>query len=82
MKEYIIGVFDHVIATESKSMLSSPLLTVHEVAELLKVRESTVRSWINDNQLRAIKFGRDWRVSQRDLESYLNAHANRAPDTD
>lgn len=63
-------------------MLSKPLLTVHEVAELLKMRESTVRSWINDGRLRAIKFGRDWRVAQRDLEAYLNAHANRAPDED
>lgn len=69
-----------VYAPDRKTMLSKPLLTVHEVAKLLKVRESTVRSWINDGQLRAIKFGRDWRVSQRDLEAYLNAHANRAPD--
>ncbi len=61
-------------------MLSKPLLTVHEVAELLKVKESTVRAWINDRALRAIKFGRDWRVAQKDLEAYLNAHANRSPD--
>lgn len=61
-------------------MLSKPLLTVHEVAELLKMRESTVRSWINDGHLRAIKFGRDWRVAHRDLEAYLNAHANRDPE--
>ncbi len=61
-------------------MLSKPLLTVHEVADLLKMRESTVRAWINDGQLRAIKFGRDWRIAQRDLEAYLNAHANRDPD--
>lgn len=58
-------------------MLSKPLLTIHEVADLLKMRESTVRAWINDGQLRAIKFGRDWRVAQRDLEAYLDAHANR-----
>ena len=44
-------------------MLSAPLLTIHEVAELLKVREATVRAWINDNDLRAIKFGREWRVA-------------------
>ena len=61
-------------------MLSKPLLTVHEVAELLKVKESTVRAWINDRALRAIKCGRDWRVAQKDLEAYLNAHANRSPD--
>ena len=60
-------------------MLSKPLMTIHEVADLLKVREATVRAWIHDNDLRAIKFGREWRVSQRDLEAYLNLHANRPP---
>ena len=49
-------------------MLSRPMLTVHEVADLLKVKESTVRTWIHDDSLRAVKFGRDWRVAQRDLE--------------
>lgn len=60
-------------------MLMKPLLTVHEVADLLKVRESTIRAWINDGQLRAIKFGREWRVAQKDLEAFLNAHANIPP---
>lgn len=61
-------------------MLNSPLLTVHEVADLLKVREATVRTWIQSNELRAIKFGREWRVDREDLESYLDAHANRPAD--
>ena len=58
-------------------MLSKPLMTVHEVADLLKVKESTVRSWIKDNDLRAIKLGRDWRVAVKDLEAFVEAHANR-----
>ena len=58
-------------------MLSRPLLTIHEVAGLLKVKESTVRTWIRDGDLRAVKFGREWRVIQKDLEAYLNAHANK-----
>ena len=58
-------------------MLSRPLLTIHEVAGLLKVKESTVRAWIKSGNLRAVKFGREWRVVQKDLEAYLNAHANR-----
>lgn len=61
-------------------MLSRPLLTVHEVADLLKVKESTVRSWIHDESLRAVKFGRDWRVAHDDLEAFVNARANRPPD--
>ena len=60
-------------------MLTRPMLTVHEVADLLKVRESTVRAWIHDNSLRAVKFGREWRVGHKDLEMFLNSHANRPP---
>ena len=57
-------------------MLRKPLLTVHEVADLLKLKESTVRTLINEKQLRAIKIGRDWRVAVKDLEAFLNDHAN------
>lgn len=65
----------------SKAMLTKPLLTVHEVAELLKISDDTVREWIHDRSLRAIKFGREWRIVVRDLESFLIARANR-PETD
>jgi len=58
-------------------VLSKPLMTVHEVAEQLKVREATVRTWIRDRQLRAIKFGKDWRVAVVDLETFLNERANK-----
>lgn len=57
-------------------MLSRPLLTVHETAAQLKVRESTIRAWIRTGKLRAIKFGREWRVAVVDLEKFLNEHAN------
>ena len=65
-------------------MLSKPMLTLHEVSDLLKVKESTVRSWIRDKTLRAVKFGREWRVAHKDLEAFLEAHANRPaePSTD
>jgi excisionase family DNA binding protein len=56
-------------------MLSRPLLTLHEVAELLKVKEATVRTWINNRMLRAVKFGREWRVSHKDLEAFVASHA-------
>jgi len=60
-------------------MLSKPFLTTHEIAELLKVREQTVRSWIHQQDLRAVKLGREFRVSVRDLEAFVNEHATRAP---
>lgn len=60
-------------------MPRAPLLTVQEVAQLVQMTEATVRTWIRDNQLRAIKFGRDWRIERIDLENFLNDHANVAP---
>ena len=59
-------------------MLIQPLLTVREVAEILKLKESTVRQMISAGKLRAIKFGREWRVTQHDLAACLDAHATRA----
>jgi excisionase family DNA binding protein len=59
-------------------MLRKPLMTVHETASVLKVKESTVRTWIRENKLRAIKFGREWRITVVDLEAFLEANANMA----
>lgn len=61
-------------------MLSKPLLTVHEVSALLKVTDETIREWIHARELRAIRFGREWRVAVRDLERFLDARANRPAD--
>ena len=62
-------------------MLSRPMLTIHEVADLLKMKEATVRGWIHDGTLRASKFGRDWRVTQKDLERFVEERSNvPAPD--
>lgn len=58
-------------------MRSRTLLTVHEVAETLKVKETTIRTWIRERKLRAIKFGREWRIDAEDLEAFLQDHANR-----
>eukprot|EP00820_Chromera_velia_P001636 Cvel_2880.t1-p1 / transcript=Cvel_2880.t1 / gene=Cvel_2880 / organism=Chromera_velia_CCMP2878 / gene_product=hypothetical protein / transcript_product=hypothetical protein / location=Cvel_scaffold113:128838-129050(-) / protein_length=71 / sequence_SO=supercontig / SO=protein_coding / is_pseudo=false len=63
-------------------MLSRPFMTTHEIAELLKVSEATVRGWIHDEQLRAIKLGREFRVAVRDLEAFVNANATRPPEPD
>lgn len=46
------------------------------------MRESTVRAWIRDGELRAIKMGRDWRVAVKDLEAFMEGHANRPADED
>ncbi|TQV76115.1 helix-turn-helix domain-containing protein [Denitrobaculum tricleocarpae] len=55
-------------------MLSRPFFTIHEIAELLKVSEATVRSWVHDGELRAARFGREFRVAAKDLEAFVDAH--------
>lgn len=61
-------------------MLTQPMMTVHDAADFLKVRESTVRALINDKRLRAVKIGKEWRIAQVDLLAFLNENANRDPD--
>ena len=60
-------------------MLSKPFLTTQEIAELLKVREQTVRGWIHQQERRAVKLGREFRVAVKDLEAFVNEHATREP---
>ncbi len=63
-------------------MLSKPFLTTHEIAELLKVSESTVRSWIHEGELRAVRLGREFRISVKDLEAFVNDHMTQPATTD
>lgn len=58
-------------------MLSKPFYTTHEIAELLKISEATIRSWIHEGELRAVRLGREFRVAAKDLEAFVNAHATR-----
>jgi excisionase family DNA binding protein len=58
-------------------MLRKPLLTTHEVAELLRVKEATVRRWIRDGELSAVNLGRDWRVAVIQLEEFLKQRVTR-----
>lgn len=60
-------------------MLRKPLLTLRETADLLKLSEATLRGLIKAGDVRVIRVGREWRIAVRDLEEFLDAHANRAP---
>lgn len=47
------------------------LYTVEEVAQLLKVSAFTVRRWLTTGQLHGIKFEGFWRVSESDLNAFI-----------
>jgi excisionase family DNA binding protein len=48
--------------------------TVREVALRLRVAEATVRQWIRHQDLRAIDIGKGWRISDHDLDRFLERH--------
>ena len=61
------------------------LLTVADVAGLLKVHKRTVLDLIAAGDLRAVNVGgvrahgARWRVAQRDLDNFLDSRASRTP---
>ena len=51
------------------------LLTVAEVAAVMRVSRMTVYRLIRRAQLKAIRVGRNYRVRQADLDEYLESQA-------
>ncbi len=46
------------------------LLTVPEVAALLKVHKATVQRWSRERGLPAVKIGKEYRIRRSDLEAW------------
>lgn len=51
--------------------LEDTFLTVAEVAELLKLNQQTVRNWIDQGSLPALRVGRRVRIRRSELEQML-----------
>ena len=51
--------------------LEDSLLTVAEVAEMLKLNQQTIRNWIDQGSLPAIRIGRRVRIKRSDFERIL-----------
>ena len=50
------------------------LLTVKEAASQLKLSTLTIYEYIRVGKLRAIKFGRYYRITREDLTLFINTH--------
>ena len=50
--------------------------TAEEVAETLQVTLRTVYNYIRDGRLKAVKLGKYWRVTEKQLEDFLAAATN------
>ena len=50
-----------------------PLLTVREVADLLRVAEKTVRRWVAQRRLPCVRLGRAIRFARGDVFRWVSA---------
>lgn len=41
------------------------------IAELLNLHPATIRKWIRQGKLKAVKLGRVWRITEDDLQEFL-----------
>ena len=58
-----------------RSLLADPsrLYRLSEVAERLQVSRKTVRRWIDAGDLVAHRFGRQLRISEADLQTFIRS---------
>jgi excisionase family DNA binding protein len=56
--------------------MENDILTVEEVAELLKVSTKTIIRFINKKSLKASKLGRSWRIRKSDINDFLEKNSN------
>ena len=59
----------------SERDLEEPLLTVDEVAGVMRVSNMTVYRLIKSGQLAAIRVGKNYRIRRRDVGRYLDERA-------
>ena len=58
--------------------MEKAIYTVPEVAKRLQVTDKTVRAWIRDRQLTAIRIGREWRIREEDIQHFIDRHHSTA----
>ena len=56
---------------EERGSLTGPLMTVAEVADVLRVSNMTVYRLIKAGELPALRIGKNYRIREHDLETYL-----------
>lgn len=47
------------------------IYNIQETAEILQVTPRSIYTYIKEGKLHAVKIGREWRVTQKDIEKLL-----------
>ena len=55
--------------------MSQPLFSVEQVAALLGLHVRTVRSYVREGRLKAVRIGKQYRIAQDDLEAFTGQPA-------
>lgn len=55
-------------------MSNGKLYTPKEVAEILRMNLLTVYDYIRTGELKAVNFGRNYRIDEQDLINFINSH--------
>lgn len=56
------------------------IVTIKEISEFLKVKQSTLYSWVNQKRIPSFKLNGLWRFDMEKIEAWIN-QSNRADDT-
>jgi excisionase family DNA binding protein len=62
-------------SVQGSGPFAAPLLTVREVADVLRVSKMTVYRLIKTGELPAFRIGKNYRIRQPELEAFLAAGA-------
>lgn len=57
---------------EVKTIKDFKLYTIEEVSEILKVTPRTIYKFIKNEQLKAVKIGKYWRITDTALQEFIN----------
>ena len=48
------------------------ILSIEQVSEILRLHPKTIRSYVREGKIRAAKTGTQWRIKQKDLDTFIN----------
>lgn len=52
-----------------------------DIAEILTLHPATIRKWIRQGKLKAVKLGKVWRVTEEDLRVFLKQDQSQVSET-
>ena len=57
------------------------LYTIEQTAAKLQHSPRTIREWLRTRKLQGVKTGREWRIREEDLQTFIQTHLSQAATT-